>query len=616
MEKTKQIILVDVSIKIETIKEFLIKNLNIKIISFDYESHEILKKEGILHDISENFLQENNFDYIQKQVYEKVKWYNETVAEKYLIYEGINLGKLVHSEIHIFLVSLFKKFHEILNIYKTYPDHFFITSYQLHKLISMLTKSTLKINSFDKTPKVGEDAYMKIGGKHSNIFIGRLFYQKIKKILDIFSHVNFNASKKIINNQHSTLFVEFDPLRFNRFILESKKFHSHKIFFGRRRPPILSLKTFLLFKKTKSKIITPFSLKNRKFFRDKNQILEIKNKIETLWTQEAFFNSFFSIDKISIWTLIKPYFIESLENRLNDILYEIEFVKHMFQEYKFNKILLFSEIGFSEQIIVHFAKKSNIPTLLLQHGCYYETAQKGLVTDSQGVFPSNSDKFLVWGNSTKQNAISYGIVPEEKIETLGCIRFDNLQLENSSNNDYVLFAITGPEPEFVHGLSTKNIEEYMNTIRKICEIVNQMGKKLVIKLHPSPDALNVKDIVHKIDSKITVVTSGDVGTLIPACSVLIVLELTTSIIEAQLHHKPVVFVETINYDSLLGRPEVLTSKSVEITLISELENTLKKLFNNDEFRKKSIQKYQNFIVNYITNIGNACNKTWSFITKT
>ena len=156
----------------------------------------------------------------------------------------------------------------------------------------------------------------------------------------------------------------------------------------------------------------------------------------------------------------------------------------------------------------------------------------------------------------------------------------------------------------------------MNTVRKICEIVNQMGKKLVIKLHPSPDALNVKDIVHKIDSKITVVTSGDVGTLIPSCSVLIVLELTTSIIEAQLHHKPVVFVETINYDSLLGRPEVLTSKSVEITLIDELENTLKKLFNNDEFRKKSIQKYQNFIVNYITNIGNACNKTWSFITKT
>ena len=69
MEKTRQIILVDVSIKIETIKEFLIKNPNIKIISFDYESHEILKKEGILHEISENFLKENNFDYIQKQVY-------------------------------------------------------------------------------------------------------------------------------------------------------------------------------------------------------------------------------------------------------------------------------------------------------------------------------------------------------------------------------------------------------------------------------------------------------------------------------------------------------------------------------------------------------------------
>ena len=97
---------------------------------------------------------------------------------------------------------------------------------------------------------------------------------------------------------------------------------------------------------------------------------------------------------------------------------------------------------------------------------------------------------------------------------------------------------------------------------------------------------------------------------------MLVLELTTSIIEAQLHHKPVVLVETINYDSLLGRPEVLTSKSVEIVLTDRLESTLKKLFDDDEVRKKSVQRYQNFIEDYVTNIGNACNKTWSFIIKT
>ena len=619
MEKTKQIICVDVSIKIETVKEFLTKNPDIKIISFDYESHNMLKKEGITHDISENFLKENDFDYIQKQVYEKVKWYNEIPAKKYLTYEGINLGKLVHDETHSFLLPIFKKFHEILNIYNTYPDYFFVTSYELHILISILTKHTNKINSSNVMPlKFVHDKVrlnIKIGDRHSIIFISRSFYQKIKQVLDLFLHVNFNVNKKTTNSQHSTLLVEFDPLRFEDFILESEKSHSHKIFFGRRRPLVFNLKTFSLFKKTRCKIITPFSLRNRKFFRNTNQKLETKNSIKSLWSEEAFLNPFFSIDKISIWTVIKPYFMELLENRLDSLLYEIELVKNMFQEYKFDKILLLSEIGFSEQIIGHFAKKSNIPILLLQHGCYYETAKKELVTNSQGVFPSNSDKFLVWGKSTKQNAISYGEIPEEKIETLGCVRFDNLQLKNSSNNDYVLFAITGPEPEFIHGLSTKNIEEYVDTIRKICEIVNQMGKKLVIKLHPSPDALNVKDIVDKINSQITVVTSGDIGTLIPSCSVLIVLELTTSIIEAQLHHKPVIFVETINYDSLLGRPEVLTSESVEITLIEELENTLKKLFDNDEFRKKSVQKYQKFITNYITNIGNACNKTWSFITK-
>ena len=619
MEKTKQVICVDVSIKIETVKEFLIKNPNVKIISFDYESHNILKKERITHEISENFLKGNNFDYIQKQVYEKVKWYNETLAKKYLTYEGINLGKLVHDETHSFLIPIFKKFHEILNIYNTYPDHFFTSSYELYKLISILTKQTNKINSADEIPlKFAHDKVrlnIKIGHKHSIIVIPHSFYQKIKRVLDLFLHVNFNVNKKTTNKQHSTLFVEFDPIKFSDFILESKKAHTEKIFFGRRRPPVFNLKTFSLFKKTNSKIITHFSLKNKNFFSDTNQKLEIKNNIKSLWSEEVFLNSFFSINKISIWAVLKPYFLELLENRLDNLLYEIELVKNMFQEYEFNKILLLSEIGFTEQIIGHFARKSSIPIFLLQHGCYYETAQKGLVTDSQGVFPSNSDKFLVWGESTKQNAVTYGEIPEEKIEALGCVRFDNLQFKNSSNNDYILFAITGPEPEFIHGLSTKNIEEYVDTITKICEIVNQTGKKLIIKLHPSPDALNVKDIVNKIDSQITVITSGNIGTLIPSCSALIVLELTTSIIEAQLHHKPVIFVETINYDSLLGRPEVLTSESVEITLIEELENTLKKLFNDDKFRKKSIQNYQKFITNYITNLGSACNKTWSFITK-
>ena len=115
MEKTKQIILVDVSIKIEAIKEFLTDNPTTKIISFDYESHRTLTNEGISHEISENFLKENNFDDIQKKIYEKVKWYDEKIIEKYLIYQGINLGKLVHDETHIFLVSLFKKFYEIFD---------------------------------------------------------------------------------------------------------------------------------------------------------------------------------------------------------------------------------------------------------------------------------------------------------------------------------------------------------------------------------------------------------------------------------------------------------------------------------------------------------------------
>ena len=105
----------------------------------------------------------------------------------------------------------------------------------MYKLISILTKQTNKINSADEIPlKFAHDKVrlnIKIGHKHSIIVIPHSFYQKIKRVLDLFLHVNFNVNKKTTNKQHSTLFVEFDPIKFSDFILESKKAHTEKIFF-------------------------------------------------------------------------------------------------------------------------------------------------------------------------------------------------------------------------------------------------------------------------------------------------------------------------------------------------------------------------------------------------
>jgi len=610
----KTIILFDSFTNIKSVKSILTKDSSFLVVSFDYESHLLLTKEKIPHTLSEDFL-EYDFDYIQKQVYQFMNWYNESSVIKYLDYCGINLGKLIHDETHGFFTPLLKKFYEITSIYSKYPSCIFFANGDLFRIISKMSNSSQKIEQIESEIEFVHDKIrfnMKFGNRSFIFFISRSFYSKIKTFSEIFLHFIFNPNKKIKNRKNSTLLVEFDPIRFKDFILESNNHNSEIFFFGRRRPVVWNKESFLILKKSHSKIITSFTLTDKKLISFENVLLELKKKIQVLWTNDKFFNSYFSINTFSIWFLIKPILIELIEKRLEKTIFEINLIESMFKKYKFHNVLIFSEIGHTEQIIIKFAKEYGVNVILLQHGQYYDTSQKGSVLDSQGVFPIDSDKFIVWGDLTQKNAISYG-VPKNKIENLGCVRFDNLLLKNKQEDDYILLAITSPEPEFVHGLSTKNIEQYVQTILKICKTVLKTSKKLVIKLHPSPSILNIKDIIHRVYPEVRIVTVGDISSLIPSCSMLIVIELTTAILEAQLHKKPVVFIETINYDSLLGRPDVLTSKSVLITPINELEITLKTLLDDINFRNKTITMYQNFVRNSFSNIGNVSKIVWKFI---
>jgi hypothetical protein len=605
----KIIILFDSFTNIKSVKNILTRHSSFLIISFNYESHLVLTKEKIPHILSEDFL-EHNFDYIQKQVYQFMNWYNEPSVIKYLDYYGINLGKLVHDETSGFFTPLLKKFYETTAIYSKYSECLFFANGDLFRIISKMTNSSQNIEKSESDIEFVHDKIrfnIKLGNSSFMFFISKSFYSKIKTFSEIFLHFIFNPNQKIKNKKNSTLLVEFNPIRFRDFILESNNHNSEIFFFGRRRPAVWNKESFLILKKSHSRIITSFMLTDKKLILSENILLELKKKIQILWTNDKFFNSYFSIKTFSIWFLIKPIFIELIEKRLEKTIFEINLIKSMFKKYEFQNVLIFSEIGFTEQIIIKFAKESGINIILLQHGQYYNDPP-----DRQGVFPIDSDKFIVWGNLTQQNAISYG-VPKNKIENLGCIRFDNLLLKNKQEDDYILLAITSPEPEFIHGLSTKNIEQYVQTILKICEIVLKTSKKLVIKLHPSPSILDIKDIIYREYPEVRIVTMGDISSLIPSCSMLIVVELTTAILEAQLYKKPVLFIETINYDSLLGRPDVLTSKSVLITPISELESTLRTLLDNVDFRNKTTATYQNFIRNSLSNIGNASKIIWKFI---
>ena len=87
---------VDSSISEKNLIDFISTNKNCRVILFDFESIDILKKHNIKFEHSETFL--NNFDYtnLQNKIYKISEWYKNSHISEFLIYKDVNIGKLFY----------------------------------------------------------------------------------------------------------------------------------------------------------------------------------------------------------------------------------------------------------------------------------------------------------------------------------------------------------------------------------------------------------------------------------------------------------------------------------------------------------------------------------------
>ena len=180
--------------------------------------------------------------------------------------------------------------------------------------------------------------------------------------------------------------------------------------------------------------------------------------------------------------------------------------------------------------------EKDIPVVLLQMGHHHDTKEARETNYSQAVYPINADKFVVWGNISKSDAVENGNFSSKNIEVLGCPRYDNVFSEGN-NEGYILLAATGPVQMQVRSLTVQTYEEYEFQIQEICKIVMKLGKKLIIKIHPSPTEHDLTDLVKEISPNIQVVTTGDILPLIKSCDLMLVTGLSTSILEAHILKK-------------------------------------------------------------------------------
>ena len=575
------------------------KNQEFKIIATNYSSYEILKKNNIPCILSDIFLTKNERTLIQKTAFDLSNWHDELDAKKFLMYKDVNLGSLIQSEFINILVNFLKSFFELYKISLTNKNTNFFCSGINYKILKLFSSNVRILSqsdeSFDFSPLDSLKIGFKIGTDTKNIELklSKNVYSKLKSLAEKFS--NYSTSRKDIDKiSKHILFSEINTINFEQFFLEIK---DPFVVFNRRQPLVWNKKTLNLIKNSGCIIQNEHSLVSSELKKNiQHSTFLINKNIESLFSNDLFFSKFFQIQNNSFWKVFSPYFIKFFKKRTRENIFEIELACELFEKFDFSLVVINNEVGPNEKIISQLSKARKIPIFLNQHGLIFDTKEAFQMNMHHGIIPRISDYSVVWGEVDYEYRKSIGI-SEGTVFTVGSPIYDNFinSIEPYHETDYVLLATSGPTKENIFDLPIEIIQKNIQTIRSVCKILTKINKKLIIKMHPSPDEFDPTEIANAINPKIKIVKSGKISTLIKNSKFVIVIDFSSVILDSYLLNKPVISLSVKNNE--FGIPFAFKNNSCICTNVDELENIIHLLddqkFYNEMVKngKKSASKY-------------------------
>ncbi len=397
----KSFLLVDSTSTLSKINE--LKNNFQKIISFDLESDRLLTDNLINHEISENFFPVEESKSIDSACLDFCQWYNENNGNTLLSYNGINIGSLFRVEFNNFLIPFLKNFIILIKIVKNFPDVNFLCSSTIYQILNKLTKNVQSLEEKSFEFQLTRDKIQYNVTNSISLKVSKENFQKLKKISEIVTSV-FIKNNHGKTNEKSFAMIEFDPVKYETIFLESAKFKEKIFLYNRHRPIIYNRKSFKILKN--SHVIPYITSKNSSKYSE-SDIALTKNKIlkdsQTFFQNDEMFDSFFQFQGMSFWQPLKPFLIHFFNKKISDSISEIEYAKKFLLDKKLSVIILLSENGVTEQIMLKLAKKFSIQSVLLQHGLMLDNpSAENYNKILGGNLPVNSTKFFAWGNSSAE----------------------------------------------------------------------------------------------------------------------------------------------------------------------------------------------------------------------
>ncbi len=544
------------------------------IYSLDYESHKLLDEKKLSHKIGEDVLTPTDLDKVDSYSINCIKNCFDSY-KKILTFEDIFLPELLEHELFHYLNFQIFTAHVILKILENEKASLVIDFTNFGDYIKKIASfKKIKHTHFviTKNPGLYHDnirVNFNLANIPMNIELSRKTFSRIKNPIQKFTNEIYNLEPDP-QNKKNILLVSFDPVQYEEMFMEFKKKNINFLLLNLRKPAITNKKSLNIVKNSKSKIIdlNKFSkyVKSDILFAQKR----LDNAIQDIFNDDLSFEKFFSIGKFSFWPSIKNSFRKICDSRFNESIQRIYLLNQLFTKFDISKILQWAEVGQEEKECILVGKKFKVPSFMLQHGRYQNSKKWDKFSRFLGRFPTPllSDKQIVWGEITKRYALSYNH-SETNVLVSGSPRHDkffNFSPLNNNKKGTILLATTGTHYISADSCSTGSQIKYDEYIKEIYRIMKLLPEKKY-------------------------------------CEVLITFNNSTTTLDAISMNKPVISLQT---DSYANDDDIIKAEAVlSISEIKDLENGMKKILYDNDFRKKIMEKSNLFLQKYMTNQGHA-----------
>lgn len=602
-----------------------IKKNKVKIFSFKLDVHRKLKSKNIEHEIAENLLDKNERMNIFDKGLEFLLW-NSKIVSKDLQFEDTNLLKLFDThEFHSYLMPNLIKFVLVKRIIeKEKPEKIIASSFFKKMIQSIVKENPIETKFYEnniETKLLWENITIKTNFLKIPIqfTLSKTNFLKIKKYVEIVIGKFQNVWLKLDKNKKAILLLEFNPELWGDLLNELKDYDGNIILINQRGSSLASKRSINLIKNSNIKVLNFHNFLTK----DEEQKIDVlvakyTRNINEFWKKNHSLEDFFQVEKCDFWNVIKDRIIASYHEKLPGFIKSILIAKKLFNNINIKCIVSLHEIGETEKTFLEYNKKKN-PSILFDHG-FVERVEETKRFDNL-LYVNFKDIIALWGNIRKEYLIQEHKVLPDKILVTGSPKHDiyfRSKIKKRKTEKITVLLAPNPITEF-SGLASTDLElRFESALEEIISVLKDFDVNIIVKLHQIQQEYNnnIRNIIQKIDKKITIFSTTSVIKTINQSDVVIVISsesfgTSTMLMESMILGKPTMNI--VLDDEIPQYTHVKDNAVFTVSNNDNIKEKLQKIIFEKEFQEKIIQNADNFIEKFLENRGNASKKCASVL---